>query len=180
MFKKIAYSALLTTLAYAGSTASANACPPKAYGTTVQVSRSSSERVIYKLVQPTAQYDLRRPEVVSGTRVTLFANFLRNEPGIVTFNLAGTSVECKLVEWKPNSVTIELPRLGLLEPKNAEVQIVLPDGRIAKTFPVLYVSQPDIVIHEDTIPQAMPPAPAAQGGVYAMPVRGGMILQSSE
>lgn len=135
--------------------------------------------VIYKVVQQTPQYDLRRPEVVSGTRVTLFANFLRQEAGCVTFNLQGTSHECNLVEWKPNSVTVELPRLGLLEPKNAEIQIILPDGRVAKTFAVLYVSQPDIVMHEDTIPQPMPPAPASRSAVYAMPVHGGLVLQAA-
>ncbi|MCA9154345.1 MAG: hypothetical protein KDA62_04735 [Planctomycetales bacterium] len=144
-----------------------------------QVTRSTANSVIYKVVQQTPQYNLRRPEVVSGARVTLFANFLRQEPGVVLFNLNGTSTECTLVEWKPNSVTIELPRLGLVEPKNAEIQIVLPDGRIAKNFPVLYVSQPDIVVHEDTIPQPLPPAPATAPAVYASPVQGGLILQAS-
>lgn len=134
--------------------------------------------VIYKVVQQTPQYDVGRPQVVSGTRVTLFANFLRQDPGCVLFNLNGTSAECAVIEWKPNSVTVELPRLGLLEPKNAEIQIVLPDGRIAKTFPVVYIAQPDILVHEDTIPQPMPPAPKAQAAVYAMPVQGGLVLQA--
>ena len=155
--------------------------------TTVTVSASesvaapaveSTNRVVYQLVQHTPQYDISRPEVVSGTRVTLFANFLRQEQGYVMFNLNGTSTECNIVEWQPNSVTVELPRLGLLSPKNAEIQIVLPDGRIAKTFKVLYVSQPDIVIHQDTIPQPMPPAPASSPGAYAMPVLGGIVLQA--
>lgn len=139
----------------------------------------SAGRVIYKLVQQTPQYDISRPEVVSGARITLFANFLRQEQGYVMFNLNGTSTECKIVDWKPNSVTTELPRLGLLSPKNAEIQIVLPDGRIAKTFKVLYVSQPDIVVHQDTIPQPMPPAPASRPAVYAMPVSGGLVLQAA-
>ena len=138
----------------------------------------STNRVVYQLVQHTPQYDISRPEVVSGTRVTLFANFLRQEQGHVMFNLNGTSTECNIVEWQPNSVTVELPRLGLLSPKNAEIQILLPDGRIAKTFKVLYVSQPDIVIHQDTIPQPMPPAPAASHATYAMPVNGGLVLQA--
>ncbi|MCA9119990.1 MAG: hypothetical protein H6822_29540 [Planctomycetaceae bacterium] len=139
---------------------------------------ASSNRTIYKLVQSTPQYDISRPEVVSGARITLFANFLRQEQGYVMFNLNGTSSECKIVEWHPNSVTLELPRLGLLAPQDAEIQIVLPDGRIAKTFKVLFVSQPDIVVHSDTIPQPMPPAPASTSGVYAMPVSGGLVLQA--
>lgn len=137
-----------------------------------------STGVVYKVVQRTPQYDVRRAEVVSGARVTLFAPFLRQESGCVLFNLNGTSTECTLVDWQANSVTVELPRLGLTSPKNAEIQIVLPDGRIAKTFPVLFISQPDIVIHEDTIPQPMPPAPAARPASYVTPVQGGILLQA--
>ncbi len=143
-----------------------------------QETPAPSTGVIYKVVQHTPQYNFRRPEVVSGARVTLFANFLRQEPGCVLFNLNGTSTECTLVEWKPCSVTVELPRLGLLEPKNAEIQIVLPDGRVAKTFPVLYISQPDIVVHQETVPLPMPPAPATRPAMYATPVHGGLVLQA--
>ncbi|MEQ8667741.1 MAG: hypothetical protein RIC12_01130 [Pirellulales bacterium] len=83
--------------------------------------------------------------------------------------------------FTPNSVTVELPLLGLLGPKNVDLQIVLPNGRIAKTFAVRYVPQPDIVVHEDTIPQAMPPAPSSKPGSYAMPVNGGLrLLAGSE
>ncbi len=142
----------------------------------VQATPAPTTGVVYQVVQATPQYDLRRPEVVSGSRVTLFANFLRQEPGVVLFNLNGTSTECTLVEWQPNSVTIELPRLGLIEPKNAEIQIVLPDGRVAKKFSVLFISQPDIVIHQDTIPQPMPPAPVSHSAVYAASVQGGLML----
>ena len=175
--KKLLFvSAILTTGTMAQAQAQTQHCESAVGRSTLAAARAS---VIYKVVQRTPQYDLRRPEVISGARVTLFANFLRAEPGVVLFNLNGTSTECVLVEWRPNSVTIELPRLGLLEPKNAEIQIVLPDGRIAKTFPVLLISQPDIVIHEDTVPQPMPPAPAAHAAVYATAVRGGMMLQSA-
>jgi hypothetical protein len=172
-------SALLATGAMAQGQTQAQSCENTVVrSTAARVTATAHSSVVYKIVQQTPQYDLRRPEVISGARVTLFANFLRNEPGVVLFNLNGTSTECVLVEWRPNSVTIELPRLGLLEPKNAEIQIVLPDGRIAKTFPVLFIAQPDIVIHQDTVPQPMPPAPAARAAAYATPVRGGLMLQS--
>ena len=75
-------------------------------------------------------------------------------------------------------MTVELPRLGLLEPKNVVIQIILPDGRVAKSFPVLYISQPDIVVHEETVPLPMPPAPATRGAVYATSVQGGLVLQA--
>ena len=139
---------------------------------------TQSKGVIYKVVQTTPKYNLQRPEVISGARVTLFANFLQKDPGCVLFNLNGTSTECTLNEWKPNSVTVEIPRLGLAHPKNAEIQIVLPNGRVAKTFSVVLISQPDIMIHEDTVPQPTPPAPTTQAAVYAMPVQGGLMLQA--
>lgn len=138
---------------------------------------ANNSRVVYKIVQRTAQYDIQRAEVVSGARVTLFANFLQQEPGYVLFKLNGTTTECKVVDWQPDSVTAELPRLGLSAPKDAEVSIVLPSGRIAKTFKVLYVPQPDITVHADTVPQPTPPSPGVMSATYAMPVRGGLVLQ---
>ena len=130
---------------------------------------SANHRVTYKKVQQTPQYDLRRAEVVSGARVTLFANFLRDQPGIVLFNLDGVSTQCKVIEWKDNSVTTQLPRLGLLEPKDAVIQIVLPDGRIAKTFPILLIAHSGVVVHEETVPVVTPPAPAAGAAVFVTP-----------
>jgi len=182
MSKKLYSSLFVVTVVASTFTTQAQAdsrhCFTRTARATYTATASSAGRVVYKLVQHTPQYDIRRPEVVSGSRVTLFANFLRNEAGYVMFELNGTSTQCTIVEWQPNSVTVELPCLGLNSPKNAEIQIILPDGRIAKTFPVLLVSQPDIVIHDDTIPQPMPPAPGATSAVYATPVNGGLLLQA--
>ena len=144
-----------------------------------QTRDSASSRVVYKVVQATPQYKLRRPEVISGTRVTLFANFLLHEPGYVFFILNGTTTQCTIVEWRPDSVTVELPWLGLAEPKNATLQIVLPDGRIAKSRKVLFVSQPDIVTHAETVGQPSPPAPAARPVTYVRPIRGGFSIRAA-
>ncbi|MEQ8667738.1 MAG: hypothetical protein RIC12_01115 [Pirellulales bacterium] len=64
--------------------------------------KATDARVIYKVVQNTPEYDLGRPEVVSGTRVTLFANFLGQDPGVVQFNMNQTSASCKITDWQPN------------------------------------------------------------------------------
>jgi hypothetical protein len=141
-------------------------------------SASDQDRVIYKSVQKTEAYNVSRPEMPSGARVTLFANFLGNETGCVTFSVNGTSEECPVIEWKNNSVTTELPKLGLAGPKNAEIRLIRPDGRIMKTFRILYVPQPDILIHNDTVPQPLPPAPSAENATYASPVSGGIALYS--
>ena len=137
---------------------------------------TSSNRAVSKAVQQTQAYDVSRPELPSGARVTLFANFLGNETGYAMFNLGGTSTQCEVVEWKNQSVTLVLPKLGLLGPKNAEIQLVKPDGRIVKTFRILFVPQPDILVHSDTVPQPLPPAPAAEPTTYASPVAGGVAL----
>jgi hypothetical protein len=147
------------------------------HSTTVEQSAAEEQpaesRVTYNVVQATPQYDVRRPEVPSGTRITLFANFLRKEQGVVMLNLNGTSTECHIADWKPESVTVELPRLGLARPKLAEIVVILPDGRIAKTFRILLVAQPDIMVHQDTVPLPMPAAPSAEPATYATPVDGG-------
>jgi hypothetical protein len=145
----------------------------------VEADQAVASRVTYNTVQATPQYDVRRPEVPSGARLTLFANFLRKEQGVVMLNIEGTSTECRLVDWKPESVTIELPRLGLARPKLAEIVIILPDGRIAKTFRIQLVAQPDIMVHQDTVPQPLPPAPAAGLATYATPMGGGLLLHAN-
>jgi len=61
-----------------------------------------------------------------------------------------------------------------LEPKNASIVVVMPDGRIAKTFRVLFVAQPDLLVHQDTVPQPLPPAPASTSASYAAPGAGAM------
>ncbi len=127
----------------------------------------ASNRVAYKTVQHTPRYNLRRAEVPSGAQLTLFANFLGERQGVVLLQLAGTSFNCEMVQWKKDSVTVEMPRLGLREPKNAAIQIVLPNGRIAKTFRVLYVSPPNIIVHGETVPVATPPAPSSSPALYA-------------
>jgi hypothetical protein len=134
---------------------------------------SSGSRVTYNTVQATPQYDLRRAEVPSGSRITLFANFLGKEAGCVMLQLAGTSTPCNVVQWKSESVTVELPKVSLAEPKNVEVVVILPTGRIAKTFHLLLVNQPDVMVHQDTVPQPQPPAPGAQACSFATSTTGG-------
>ena len=128
-------------------------------------------------ITSTATRSLQRREVASGSRVTLFANFLRQEAGVVVLEISGTSWECDLIEWQGNSVTVDLPPLGLAEAKNADITIVLPDGRIAKSFSVRCVRQTEIVVHDEPVPRAAPPLAATAGPAnYVVPVAGGFRL----
>jgi hypothetical protein len=144
------------------------------------VTQAVQNKAAYSVVQRTPQYNLSRPEVPSAARITLFAHFLGKVQGCVMFNLAGTSHECHVVDWKPESVTIELPKLGLVEPKNASIVVIMPDGRVAKTFRVLFVAQPDVVVHQDTVPQPLPPAPASTSASYATPGAGGLLMYAGQ
>lgn len=135
-----------------------------------------SGRVVYRSVQKTPQYRLRRAEVVTGARLTLFANFLQEKAGYVMFDVNGTTTNCKVIDWKNESVTTQLPLLGLNHPMDAQIRIVLPNGRVAKSFQILLISQPDIVHHKETIPQPQPPTAAAMSPAYAQPVNGGTTL----
>ena len=147
-----------------------------ASGTVKPATCAPSGRAVLKQVQRTSTYEVARPEVPSGARLTLFANFLGQNRGQVLLCLAGMSAQCEVIEWKEESVTIELPRLGLSGPKNADIHIILRDGRVAKTFRVLFVAQPDILVHGESVPQPMPPAPETAPPSYSVSVRGGLML----
>ena len=77
----------------------------------------------------------------------MYAPFLREEAGMVLFVLHGISQECDVVAWRPNSVTVDLPKLGLPAPQQVEILIVLPNGRVAKTFRLICEPQDEIVVH---------------------------------
>jgi len=124
-------------------------------------------RSVVRRVQATASYRLVRPEVISGSRVTLFANFLEEKPGIVDLCLNGTALPCKVIEWHNQSVTVELPKMGLARPQDAVIRIIKPNGREAKKFYVLFIPQPTILIHAETVGHPDPSAPTSSGATYA-------------
>jgi hypothetical protein len=135
------------------------------------------ETVIHSTYKP--QSTTRRTEVASGSQITLFASFLGNQPGHALLNLGGTSTECNITEWTNNSVSLELPRLGLSSSKEAEVELLLPDGRIIKTFRLSLVSPPDVVTNGMTTQFQTPPAPVSRPTTYVTSVQGGLVLQAS-
>lgn len=112
-------------------------------------------------VQTTPAYRFSRPEVVSGARMTLFANFLQHQQGVVYLDIAGTTASCRICDWRSNSVTFYLPQLGVPGPVDARLRVVLPNGRVAKAVNVSLIPQPVFVIHSETIGQ---PAPSGMGG----------------
>ncbi|WP_182866568.1 hypothetical protein [Stieleria mannarensis] len=139
---------------------------------------SSGPTAVYRMVQSVPAYQLRRPQITTGARISLFANFLQHDPGVVLLDVAGTTAQCDVLQWKPNSVTVQLPRLGLGAPTDARLRIVKPDGRVAKTMAVQLIAQPEIVVHQETIAQPMPAVGSAESAVYAEPTSGGITFYS--
>lgn len=124
-------------------------------------------RSVYKRVQAAPSYAMQRPQLTTGARITVFVNFLQQETGVVLLDVSETTLNCQVLEWKPDSVTLQLPRLGIARPQDARLRVIKPNGRVAKTFSVMLVGQPQIVVHEETIPQPMPTAAAPEQSVYA-------------
>lgn len=162
---------LATAMAFS---AAANAQTPNVRFSFGQTTTTTSQRVVHKQVQRTPEYSMRRAEVASGARVTLFANFLEQRAGKVVIQVATGSLECKLLDWRNNSVTAELPPMGLRGPQPAWIHIIKPNGQIAKSYPVLYVPQPDIVVHGESIPQPMPATGHASPASFALPGGGAL------
>ena len=133
------------------------------------------DQVWYRPVDPKPAYDISRPNLPSGTTVTFFAPFLGTERGCVFFLYEGVSCKCEIVDWQCESVTAVMPKLGLDGPKNVTIRIVQPDGVIKKEIPVLYVPQPTIIVHSNTIPQPLPPAGTSAPTTYAAPVQHGAV-----
>lgn len=144
---------------------------------------------VVRLNPESALPPIQRPELPSGARATFFANFLQEQPGRVYLTFSNVRLECLIDQWRPESVTVDLPRAGLAQPADALIEIVLPDGRIAKTIPIRYVPQPDVLIHQETVGQPAPPPPSirhapstpqasrqANSGVIAEVVNGGMLF----
>ncbi|WP_182866569.1 hypothetical protein [Stieleria mannarensis] len=152
---KTTFAALLMTAGMIGSAQADQ--PTDGYSTLADWTRQIS-RVMERPVQSQPAYSLSRPEVVSGTRMTVFAGFLEHQTGAVLLEVGGTVAQCRIVDWRTNSVTFYLPMLGMAGGRDATLRVVKPSGRIAKTLDVRLVPQPEIVIHGETVGQ---PGPAA-------------------
>ena len=136
----------------------------------------SGANTVYRMVQSAPAYQLRRPQITTGARISVFANFLEHDPGVVLLDVAGTTSQCEVLQWNPNSVTLQLPRFGINSPTDARLRIVKPNGRVAKTMSIQLIAQPEIVIHEESIPQPMPATGIAESAVYAETTSGGITF----
>ncbi|WP_147869965.1 hypothetical protein [Stieleria maiorica] len=114
---------------------------------------------------PSWHVPLGRPDVVSGARMTVLANYLQHVPGTVHLIVAGTTSSCRIAAWSDTSVTVDLPNLGLRGTMDAVIRVVRPDGRVAKTVPVNLIPAPTVIMHHGDAVQRVSHTVGA--GIYA-------------
>lgn len=96
-----------------------------------------------------------RPALVAGSRVSAFVNFLQHSEGAVWLQIAGATWRCHIARWCDDSVTFDLPNLGLSTPIDATVQVIRPDGRVAKSVGVTLVPPPLLVSQGPASPRGI-------------------------
>ena len=106
------------------------------------------------------------PQVPTGSKLTLPANFLGPHPGHVFLSVQGTKLLANIIAWSNSSVTFQLPPMAVVAPLHASLDIILPHGRLAKRTRILLVAPPQLLIH-DSSPQ--PPLPTLGSPTSTMP-----------
>ena len=102
--------------------------------------------VVHKpLIQPVAP---PLPQVAAGSSLTIPANFLGPQPGHVFLSLGATKLPCQILSWKPESVTITLPPMGIAAPQKACLHILMPHGQVMKRVDFLLTAPPEIILHD--------------------------------
>ena len=94
--------------------------------------------------------------ITVGATITAPARFLGNETGCVFLQVGPTMLECKILDWKPTSVTFVVPNMGLGPITAGRLQIIRGDGDIIRDYPVALIRKPDLIVHEE--PKLMAPS----------------------
>lgn len=76
------------------------------------------------------------PEVQVGATITLPAQTLGDQAGVVMLRVGDITLGAMVNEWTNTGVQLTLPMVGLEQPKRAEIVVLLPDGQVAMTVPV--------------------------------------------
>ena len=109
------------------------------------------------------------PELTVGKAVTASAKFLGKEPGHVFIQLGSATLECEVLAWGGDSVTFQMPGLGLAKATPAEVELVRPNGDLVRSFRVALVPPAALVevasiatVATNEVSVAAPPAPVVE------------------
>ncbi|HAY83186.1 MAG TPA: hypothetical protein DCY79_25550 [Planctomycetaceae bacterium] len=185
MFKSPILLAIATLLTVSTIAQSASAgCGTRRYSYPVRVVHNRV--VVHRPVVVTNPPIIRQPllaptcpQVPTGSRLTLPANFLGPHAGHVFLSVQGTKLPANILAWSNTSVTIQLPPMAVAAPLPASLDILLPHGQLAKRTRILLVAPPQLLIHESgpqaplpTLSNPMPNAPVApQGGDILLPLK---------
>ena len=87
--------------------------------------------------------------ITVGATITAPARFLGSETGCVFLQVGPAMLECKIIDWKPTSVTFVVPNMGLGPITAGRLQIIRGDGDIIRDYPVALIRKPDLIVHEE-------------------------------
>ncbi len=132
---------------------------PDADDISADIDKSSSCPELRQAIQMEYQPLFSGPAIPSGVRVSLLVSFLGDQTGYVLLDCVGVTIQCEIIDWRESSVTLQIPRWGVQQPKIAKLRIVRADGRIADQVPFLLVPAPDVVIHSESVPAPLPARP---------------------
>lgn len=87
------------------------------------------------------------PQVAAGSSLTIPANFLGPHAGHVFLSIGATKLPCQILAWKPESVTITLPPMGIVAPQKACLHVLMPHGQVMKKVDFLLTAPPEVILH---------------------------------
>lgn len=97
---------------------------------------------------PPAPAPSSRTEIEVGSTLTANAGFLGADQGFVFLQVGSAKMQCEVVGWDATSVTFRTPNLGLVRRSSAKLEVVRPNGTIARNFRVTLKPRADLVVHE--------------------------------
>jgi hypothetical protein len=169
--KSLILAAAVAAFAPAASSHAYNACPPvvapQAVKTTILAKNHIAPKVSSTSGATSVKPHLGRRPVVNqpnfasttttitvGATVTAPARFLGNEMGCVFLQVGPAMLECQVTSWQPTCVTFVVPNMGLGPITAGRLQIIRGDGDIIRDYPICLIRKPDLIVHQEPLPQA--------------------------
>ncbi len=102
--------------------------------------------VVQPVIRPVAPAP-QLPSVPAGSTLTLPGSFLGPQSGHVFLVLNEVKLPAKIENWNPNGVTITLPPMAVKQPTPSRLDIILPQGQVARRIKILLTPPSPVVLH---------------------------------
>lgn len=99
------------------------------------------------IIAPLAPAPSSSTEVEVGSTLTATAGFLGVDPGFVLLQVGSAKLQCEVIDWTASTVTFRMPSLGLTRRASAKLELVRPNGTIARNFRVRLKPKADLIVH---------------------------------